>query len=339
MLQASKRRPLRVLTGSLFTTSGMLLTCFMLVAAGGCDDGDDSSSDGGAGGARSGGAGGGSGGTGRGGSGGGTGGSGTGGATQSGGAGGGSGGSSGGAGGAGGGGGAGGAGGSDGGAGSGGARSDARDGSAEAGSDTAGAAPLPPSNSPLTAGWTARKPSWKVHSPYNLPVTARVKYDEASGVHSMFVNANDAPMSAGKSTDPRAEYRWDPYTSGKNMFDADVWIEPRTDATCIMQVFMTSPSPTSMMLSAWKDGTVRYYGFAANGVGAPVVHPKSHGEWWNLKVLHDTDAGTIQVYVNDVLSKTFPDKGGSSWYFKNGVYGTTGRSETRWRNIRWWTKP
>jgi hypothetical protein len=123
------------------------------------------------------------------------------------------------------------------------------------------------------------------------------------------------------------------------MFDADVWIEPESDASCIMQVFMTRPSPTSMMLSAWKDGTVRYYGFAANGAGAPVVNPKSHGVWWNLKVLHDTDAGTIQVYVNDVLSKTFPDKGGSSWYFKNGVYGTSKRSETRWRNIRWWTKP
>jgi len=199
----------------------------------------------------------------------------------------------------------------------------------------------PPRNSPLTAGWTQKTPMWKIHSPYDLPPNARVTYDEATGVHRMFINSTDKPMAPNKTTDPRAEYQWNTYSDGKNMFDADVWIEPNTDATCIMQVFMTTPSPTSMMLSAWKadGGSVRNYGFGSNGAGVPIVNPKSHGHWWNLKVLHDTDAHTIEVYVDDVKSQTFSDRGGSTWCFKNGVYGTSGRSETRWRNIRWWTKP
>ena len=303
--------------GRSLVASGLIALCLVL---GACSDDDKNG----------GGSGGSSGTGGRGGTGGGSGGSTTGGAGGSGGAT---------TGGAGGGGAGGGSGGAKADAASGGAKGDAGDAKLGDAGEAGGAA-LPPSNSPLTVGWTPKKPTWKIHSPHNLPVTDRVTYDEATGVHTMFINSNDAPMSPGKTTDPRAEYRWDPYPKGQhNMFDADVWIEPRTDATCVMQVFMTTPSPTSMMLSAWKDGTLRYYGFAANGVGAPIVNPKSHGVWWNLKVHHDTVAGKIDVYVNDVKTATFNDKGGSNWYFKNGVYGSRGRSETRWRNIRWWTKP
>jgi hypothetical protein len=214
---------------------------------------------------------------------------------------------------------------------------------ADGGATVAGDGGLPPArDSPLTVGWTQKTPMWKIHSPYDLPPSARVMYDPVTMVHTMFVNANDKPMAPNKTTDPRAEYQWNSYPKGgKNMFDADVWIEPNTDATCIMQVFMTTPSPTSMMLSAWEadGGSVRHYGFGTNGAGVPIVNPKSHGHWWNLKVLHDTSAGMIEVYVDDVKSQTFSDRGGSNWYFKNGVYGTSGRSETRWRNIRWWFKP
>jgi hypothetical protein len=32
----------------------------------------------------------------------------------------------------------------------------------------------------------------------------------------------------------------------------------------------------------------------------------------NLKVIHDTDAGQIRVYVNDQPAGTWPDQGGSS---------------------------
>ena len=211
---------------------------------------------------------------------------------------------------------------------------------ADAGAADPGALP-PPRDSPLTVGWTQKMPMWNIHSPYDLPPSARVTYDETTGVHRMWILSTDKPMAANKTTDPRAEYQWNKYSDGKNMFDADVWIEPNTDASCIMQVFMTTPSPTSMMLSAWKadGGSVRHYGFGTNGAGVPIVNPMSHGHWWNLKVLHDTATHMIEVYVDDVKSQTFSDRGGSTWYFKNGVYGTSGRSETRWRNIRWWYKP
>jgi hypothetical protein len=117
------------------------------------------------------------------------------------------------------------------------------------------------------------------------------------------------------------------------MFDADVWIEPKTNRTNIMQVFMTTPRPTSLMITAWDDGNLRtYFG------GGPVLKPNANGVWWNLKTRHDTTKGMIFVYGDDKLLGTFPDRGGSTWYFKNGVYGSRGRSETRWRNVRYWVK-
>jgi hypothetical protein len=34
------------------------------------------------------------------------------------------------------------------------------------------------------------------------------------------------------------------------------------------------------------------------------------GRWLNLKVMHDTGAGMINIYENDKLVKTIPDRGG-----------------------------
>jgi hypothetical protein len=156
--------------------------------------------------------------------------------------------------------------------------------------------------------------------PYNLPVTDRVTYDPATGIHRMFVLSNDRPMAANKTTDPRAEYRWVPYTSGKNMFDADVWIEPESDASC-NHAGVHDPAVADQHDAVGLEGRhgpvlrlrCKRRGSAGGEPQVPRGLVESEGAARHLT------AGTIQVYVNDVLSKTFPDKGGSSWYFKNGV--------------------
>jgi hypothetical protein len=192
----------------------------------------------------------------------------------------------------------------------------------------------PPSD--VTAGWTQRPFTFKLQKPYNLALDQRYTFDQATNTHTFWILTNDASHEPPpNSTDPRTEMRWTTeYSSGAHMFDADVWIEPKSNRTCIMQIFGAGDAATTIMLTAWSDGNVKRY-FS----GTPeVIIPSAAGKWFNLKVAHDTGAGTIKIYADNVLMKTYQDRGGSSHHFKNGVYGTTGRSETRWRNIKYWTK-
>ena len=196
-------------------------------------------------------------------------------------------------------------------------------------------------NSPLTVGWKLTPFTFKVQRPHNLPLESRYSFDPATNTHTMFVNSNDASHEPPpNSTDPRTEMRWTTeYGSGAHMFDADVFIAPGTNRSCIMQMFGAAGSATTIMFTAWQDGSIRRYfgqGTAAPG-GAPIV-ANAFNRWWNLKVIHDTGAKQIRVYADDKMVASFADRGGASHHFKNGVYGSTGRSETRWRNVRYWTK-
>jgi hypothetical protein len=191
-------------------------------------------------------------------------------------------------------------------------------------------------NSPITAGFTETPFMYNVQSPTNVPVAERYTFDKATNTHVMWVKSNDNSFQAGNGTDPRTELRWtNEWTSGQHMLDADVWIAATTDRTNITQVFSTTP-PTTFMLTAWKDRTLRYYFGTGNG---PVIMMDAFEKWFNLKVLHNVAAHTVTVYINDVKSMSFPDKG-SHWHFKNGNYGCRSeRCETHWHNLRYWVKP
>jgi hypothetical protein len=200
------------------------------------------------------------------------------------------------------------------------------------GGDAAG---LPPSNSPVTQGFMSVPFTFNVQSPYQVPRGDRYTFDEATNTHTMWVKSDDSSFQAGNGTDPRCELRHrDEWTSGQHILEADVWIAPTTHRTSILQIFSTSP-PTTFMLTAWNDRTLRYYFGSGNG---PVIMRDAFDKWFNLKVLHDVSAKQVTVFINDVKSMSFRDKG-SHWHFKNGVYGCrTERCETRWRNIRHWVK-
>jgi hypothetical protein len=191
-------------------------------------------------------------------------------------------------------------------------------------------------DSPLTAGFKKAKFSWRLHSPRNLPASARYSCDKATNTHTTFIEADDEPFQPGNNTDPRTEMRWenDYGGNGARMFEADLFVAA-ADRSSIMQVFQTRPRPTSFMLTAWKDGTLRHYFGTGNG---PIIAENVIGRWINLKVLHDIAAGRISTFIDDKPSMSFDDRGGSTWYFKNGAYGTNSRTETRWRNIRYWVK-
>jgi hypothetical protein len=203
-------------------------------------------------------------------------------------------------------------------------------------SGTDGGPPLPPGNSPITAGFTMTNFTYEVQWPYKVAKADRYSFDAATNTHICWVKSDDSSFQAGNGTDPRTELRWqEEWTSGKHMLEADVWIAATTDRTNIVQVFSTTP-PTTFMLTAWKDRTLRYYFGTGNG---PVIMTDAFEKWFNLKVLHDVSTHMVTVFINDVKSMSFADKG-SHWHFKNGNYGCRSeRCETRWRNLRYWVKP
>jgi hypothetical protein len=177
--------------------------------------------------------------------------------------------------------------------------------------------------------------TFEVQSPYKTPRGERYTYDAATNTHICWVKSDDSSFQAGNGTDPRTELRWkEEWTSGQHMLEADVWIAPTTDRTSIVQVFSTNP-PTTFMLTAWADKTLRYYFGTGNG---PVIMADAFDKWFNLKVLHNVGTHEVTVYINDMKSMSFKDKG-SHWHFKNGNYGCrSARCETHWRNLRYWVK-
>jgi hypothetical protein len=182
-----------------------------------------------------------------------------------------------------------------------------------------------------TAGWTQTSFTYTVQKPYDLNVSDRFKY--VSGVWYCWVYKTDKPHSTTSATDPRTEMRWQvDYTSGQHMWDGDVYPVSGIDDAHIQQVFGGVTNATASMVMAFADGTLRRYDTNVIATGAL-------DKWTNIKNAHDADANQVRIYVNNVLMRTDPDRGDTTHYLKNGVYGTAStRSECRFRNLKYWRR-
>jgi hypothetical protein len=63
--------------------------------------------------------------------------------------------------------------------------------------------------------------------------------------------------------------------------------------------------------------------------------------WFHLVCAYDPVSGNGRVWINGrlAITRNDPHPIGTVWYFKNGVYGITGsRSETHFKNVRFWTR-
>jgi hypothetical protein len=182
-----------------------------------------------------------------------------------------------------------------------------------------------------TAGWTQRSFTYKVQKPYDLAVSDRFRY--ADGVWYTWVYRTDKPHTTTSNTAPRTEMRWlNDYTSGQHMWDADLYPVSGIDDAHIQQVFGGVIHATASMIMAFADGTIRRYDTATIATGAL-------DKWTNIKVAHDANGNQVRIYVGNVLKRTDPDRGNTTHYLKNGVYGTSSaRSECRFRNMKYWTR-
>lgn len=188
-----------------------------------------------------------------------------------------------------------------------------------------------------TDGWTKTTFTYGMQKPWNLDLSDR--YSNSGGVHRMWVYDTDEPMSEGSSTDPRTEMRWrQEYTSGRHMWDADVYLPSGTNGATFVQILRVihpSGTPaTDFMLNAYSGsgGTVRAY-------DSTVLKTNAYDKWFNVKLAHNASAGSVEVYFDDVLVLTRADRGPATRHFKNGVYHHgSGRAEARFRNITYWTR-
>ena len=121
------------------------------------------------------------------------------------------------------------------------------------------------------------------------------------------------------------------YSSGIWQFEGYGYVPSGTYNVCIMQVFGAKyhSYATTLMLVVRND-TLLYY-------RNPVVATNLHNRWFRLNVIHDVDSSTLKVYINKVLKLEAPGHGGTSHFFKFGVYSQYDGShymESRWKKIK-----
>jgi hypothetical protein len=182
-----------------------------------------------------------------------------------------------------------------------------------------------------TNGWTRTSFTYVVQKPYDLAVSSRFNY--TGGVWYCWVYKTDKPHSTTSNTAPRTEMRWQvDYTSGQHMWDGDVFPVTGIDGAHIQQVFGGVTHATASMVMAFADGTLKRY-------DQDTIATNALDKWTNLKVAHDADGNQVRIYVNNTLVRTDPDRGDTTHYLKNGVYGTSStRSECRYRNLTYWVR-
>ncbi|KAB2617296.1 citrate-binding protein-like [Pyrus ussuriensis x Pyrus communis] len=174
------------------------------------------------------------------------------------------------------------------------------------------------------------KSNFHIQKPYDLKESER--YSFKHGVHKMWVYFTDKPLYRNSPTHPRTEIRitgYD-YSSGVWQFEGYGYVPCGTANVTIMQVFGGSPHATTFMLRVDQNGTLTYYRSA-------VLASNMYDRWFRLNVIHDANASHLKVYIDGVLKFEAPGRGGTSHYFKCGVYSQPDGSyymESRWKGIK-----
>lgn len=119
------------------------------------------------------------------------------------------------------------------------------------------------------------------------------------------------------------------YSSGVWQFEGHGFVPSGTTGVCVMQVFGAAVHATTLMMRVY-DYALKYY---KNQVVLPCVYDK----WFRLNVIHNVDANKLQVYIDGYLKLEVEGRGGTSHYFKCGVYAQDNASyymESRWKGIK-----
>ncbi|KVI03175.1 Alginate lyase 2, partial [Cynara cardunculus var. scolymus] len=107
-----------------------------------------------------------------------------------------------------------------------------------------------------------------------------------------------------------------------------------TTGVSVMQVFGADPPYASTLMLRVYNGDLYYY-------RKKVVVHNIYNKWFRLNVIHDVEGKNVKVYINGVLKLKVHGRGGTTHYFKCGVYGQAHDSfyvESRWKDIQIYKK-
>jgi hypothetical protein len=181
--------------------------------------------------------------------------------------------------------------------------------------------------------WIEQPLKFTIQSPYDLQQGDRYTFKD--GVYDFVVHKTDQPFQKDSSTLPRTEMRIDNnYKSGRHMFEADVFVPTGTTGVSIMQIFGGSNGHASSLQLRVDDGNLMRY-------HSDTVKSNIYDHWFHLNVVHDDDTHDIAIFIDGVQVLTAKDLGGSSHYFKCGVYTqeeASDKMEARFKNIKIYSK-
>ncbi|OMO55914.1 Concanavalin A-like lectin/glucanases superfamily [Corchorus capsularis] len=146
--------------------------------------------------------------------------------------------------------------------------------------------------------------NFELHRPYD--VAANQRYSYSNGEHRLWVYSTDKPHYQGY-----------------------VYVPSGTTGVCIMQTFGGSSRATTMMLRVY-SGAFTYY-------RSPVLLSNAYNRWIRVNVIHDVGASNVKIYLDQQLRYEGAGAGGTSHYFKFGVYAQNDESnymESRWLGIK-----
>lgn len=97
-----------------------------------------------------------------------------------------------------------------------------------------------------------------------------------------------------------------------------------------MQVFGGDPPNATTLMVRVYDGNLCYY-------RNKIIFYDIYDKWFRLNVIHDVEGNSVNIYINGVPKYNGHGRGGTTHYFKCGVYGQVGDSfymESRWKDIK-----
>lgn len=109
-----------------------------------------------------------------------------------------------------------------------------------------------------------------------------------------------------------------------------MFVPQGTTRVSVMQIFGGDPPvATTLMLHVY-NGNLYYY-------KREVILQNIYNKWIRVNVIHDVEGDSVEVHINGVLKFKGNGRGGTTHYFKCGVYAQARDSvymESRWRDIK-----
>lgn len=189
-------------------------------------------------------------------------------------------------------------------------------------------------------GWKSIALDFKIQSPTNAAEDQR--YWFSNNIYHCLVYSNDGAFSAGNTTLPRTEQRYEPdYTNGEIQYQAMLMAPSNENSYCVFQIHTGDAQSTQYGSTQFMLFWFTNYGGSISYYSSPTLVTNLGNKWFQLNVDHNVVTHTIRAWINQNLIYTKQDNGAGDFYLKDGVYeqshGPTLEMDTYLTNILMWT--